>query len=144
MVHSTGRWVVVLTLPCLWKWQQVLALFSNEQRCVGATVQTCWRLLTKFARRSSNGIEHFRTDEGSDWKSGEVAEVVRDRGIHHQHALVCTWANWQGGEAFPSLPRVRRRHAQAEWSTTKIQVHGHQVYQLCAEPHQTWRNFTCI
>ena len=41
-----------------------------------------------IARRSSNGIEQFRTDEGSDWKSADVAEVVRDRGIHHQHALV--------------------------------------------------------
>jgi hypothetical protein len=36
-----------------------------------------------IARRSSNGIEHFRTDEGSDWKSSEVAEVVHDRGNMH-------------------------------------------------------------
>ena len=41
-----------------------------------------------IARRGSNGSEHIRTDEGSDWTSGEVADVVRDRGIHYQNALV--------------------------------------------------------
>ena len=53
-----------------------------------------------IARSGSNGIEHFRTDEGSDWKSGEVAEVARDRGIHHQHALV---------DAHGQIGKVERR-----------------------------------
>ena len=41
-----------------------------------------------LARKSSNGIENLRTDEGGDWKSAEVATVAQDRGIHHEHALV--------------------------------------------------------
>ena len=41
-----------------------------------------------LARKSSNGIGCLRTDEGSDWKSSAVAEVVQDRGIRHQYALV--------------------------------------------------------
>ena len=44
--------------------------------------------IDNLARKTSNGIENFRTDEGSDWKSSAVAEVVRDRGIHHRLALV--------------------------------------------------------
>ena len=41
-----------------------------------------------LARKSCDGMENFRTDEGSDWKSQAVADVVQDRGIHHQLALV--------------------------------------------------------
>jgi len=41
-----------------------------------------------LARKTSNGIGCLRTDEGSDWKSSAVAEVVQDRGIQHQYALV--------------------------------------------------------
>jgi hypothetical protein len=41
-----------------------------------------------LSRKGSNGIGNLRTDEGTDWKSSAVAEVVRDRGIHHQYALV--------------------------------------------------------
>ena len=41
-----------------------------------------------LARKSCDGMENFRTDEGTDWRSHAVAEVVQDRGIHHQLALV--------------------------------------------------------
>ena len=44
--------------------------------------------IDNLARKTSDGIVHFRTDEGSDWKSSAVAEVVQGRGIQHQHALV--------------------------------------------------------
>ena len=44
--------------------------------------------IDNLARKSGDGIENLRTDEGSDWKSHAVAEVCRDRGIRAQHALV--------------------------------------------------------
>ena len=93
MVHLTARWVATLTLHCSLKWQQVLDSFLSEKRYLLATVDN-------IARTNSNGIEHFRTDEGSDWKSAEVAEVAQDRGIHHQHALV---------DAHGQIGKVERR-----------------------------------
>ena len=81
---------------CMTCWELILLLFStlfgvvSQQLRRGTSKATLERgratdllaTVDNIARRFSNGIGHFRTDEGSDWKSSEVADVVRDRGIH--------------------------------------------------------------
>ena len=78
----------ILTLLYSLKLHQELGFVFERSTLRGSDSADMLAGIDNFARRTSNGIEQFRTDEGSDWKSSDVAEVVRDRGIHHQHALV--------------------------------------------------------
>ena len=44
--------------------------------------------LDNLVRRTCDGIEHLRTDEGPDWRSEEMKAATRDRGTRHTHSLV--------------------------------------------------------
>jgi len=63
--------------------------FILERRSLNANESTNFLAeIDNISRRSSNGIQTLRTDEGGDWKSRKVAEFVADRGIVHQFATV--------------------------------------------------------
>ena len=63
--------------------------FMLERRTLTAEESTNYIAeIDNISRHSSNGIQTLRTDEGGDWKSRKVAELVADRGIEHQFATV--------------------------------------------------------
>ena len=63
-------------------WRSVGFIFERNS-LTGEESADYLATVDNLARKTSNGIENFRTDEGSDWKSSAVAEGVRDCGIHH-------------------------------------------------------------
>ena len=86
---SPCKKVVIPTSRCLLKAQRESVGFFFERNSLTGEVSAGYvATVDNLARKSSNGIGCLRTDEGSDWKSSAVAEVVQDRGIRHQYALV--------------------------------------------------------
>ena len=65
-----------------------VGFFFERNSLTGEVSATYVATVDNLARKNSDGIGCLRTDEGSDWKSSAVAEVVQDRGIQHQYALV--------------------------------------------------------